>query len=69
MIEPGFHHFAPGQWINDPVGLHRLGDQWVLHDQRASHDGNTAIRWARTMSTDLLRWHEEGVAIPANREE
>jgi fructan beta-fructosidase len=64
MIAPGFHHYAPGQWINDPVGLHRWGDRWVLHDQRADRAGDTAIGWGRATSCDLLDWRDEGLVLP-----
>jgi levanbiose-producing levanase len=69
MIAPVFHHYAPGQWMNDPVGLHRLRDRWVLHDQRASELGNPAVGWGRATSADLLSWFDEGIVIPAGPDE
>jgi fructan beta-fructosidase len=64
MLTPKFHHIAPGQWINDPVGLHRHDGHWVLHDQRAGSAGEPAIGWGRATSPDLLHWTDEGLAIP-----
>jgi sucrose-6-phosphate hydrolase SacC (GH32 family) len=69
MLEPRFHHIAPGQWINDPVGLHRLNGVWVLHDQRASALGDPAIGWGRATSTDLLHWNDERMVIPPGADE
>jgi fructan beta-fructosidase len=64
MIRPAFHHIAPDAWVNDPVGLHRAGDLWVLHDQRAAAVSDRAIGWGRATSRDLLHWHDMGMAIP-----
>lgn len=63
MIVPRYHHTAPGQWINDPVGLHRLNGLWVLHDQRASGRDDRAIGWGRATSPDLLDWEDHGMVI------
>lgn len=69
MLEPRFHHIAPGQWINNPVGLHRPDGRWVLHDQRASGVGSSAIGWRRATSADLLSWNDDGIAIAPTEDE
>lgn len=69
MLAPRYHHFAPGCWINDPVGLHRSGELWVLHDQRSSGVEDRAIGWGRATSRDLLSWCDEGMAIAPEADE
>jgi fructan beta-fructosidase len=64
MMPPAFHHFAPNGWINDPVGLYRRGETWVLHDQRSRGIDDQTIGWGRAVSKDLLHWRDDGMVLP-----
>ena len=61
---PGFHFVAPAGWLNDPNGVGEWGGVFHLfyqyNPEAAVHD---RIRWGHATSTDLLRWHDEPIAL------
>lgn len=55
---------APGHWLNDPNGLVFADGAYRLFAQhRIDAPGFRETGWARFSSSDLLRWHFDGVAI------
>ncbi|HEU5429794.1 MAG TPA: GH32 C-terminal domain-containing protein [Actinocrinis sp.] len=60
------YHFTPAQnWMNDPNGLIYYHGQYNLffqYNPSGSSWGN--IEWGHAVSTDLVHWTEQPVAIP-----
>ena len=55
---------APGEWLNDPNGLVRIDDKWVLLAQhRTDAPEFSETNWARWTSSDLLDWTFNGPVI------
>ncbi len=66
MLEnrPKFHFTTQRNWINDPNGLVYLDGQYHLfyqHNPLGNTPGN--IGWGHALSTDLLHWTEQPMAI------
>ncbi len=65
------YHFTPAQnWMNDPNGLIYYHGQYNLFFQY-NPSGTTwgNIEWGHAVSTDLVHWTEEPVAIPQDSNE
>lgn len=63
LPRPRFHHAPTKAWMNDPVGLVRLGDEWHLFYQRAEDEAQRAMGWGHAVSRDLLSWEPRPTAI------
>ena len=54
----------PGEWLNDPNGLVRTADGWMLFAQHRADAPDFALtNWARYTSPDLLDWNCDGAVI------
>jgi beta-fructofuranosidase len=61
---PGFHLTAPSGWLNDPNGLtHRDGVFHLFYQANPYAAVHDRIHWAHVTSTDLVRWHDEPIAL------
>jgi beta-fructofuranosidase len=58
-------HVRPLQgWVNDPNGIHRIGDTWHLfYQHNPSSPWHDRISWGHATSRDLLRWRDQGIAL------
>ncbi len=70
LYRPQFH-FTPAQnWMNDPNGLiyyHGRYNLFFQYNPSGTTWGN--IEWGHAVSTDLVHWTEEPVAIPQDSNE
>ncbi len=58
-------HVRPLQgWVNDPNGIHRIGDTWHLfYQHNPTSPWHDRISWGHATSKDLLRWQDQGIAL------
>lgn len=58
-------HVRPEQgWVNDPNGIHRVGDTWHLfYQHNPASPWHDRICWGHATSTDLVRWTDRGIAL------
>jgi sucrose-6-phosphate hydrolase SacC (GH32 family) len=61
---PVLHFTPPRNWMNDPNGLVRVGDQYHLFYQH-NPDGidHANLHWGHATSSDLLKWTHLPVAL------
>nr|WP_240895539.1 glycoside hydrolase family 32 protein [Kineococcus siccus] len=58
------HGRPPRGWVNDPNGVARVdGTYHVFFQHNPDDPVHDAITWGHVSSTDLLRWHEEPIAL------
>lgn len=59
------HHRVPAQgWINDPNGIHKIGDEWHVFFQWNPHSArHSRINWGHAVSRDLVHWEERPAAL------
>ena len=65
QYRPHIHYAPAANWMNDPNGLVYFGGLYHLYYQYnpyASSHGN--LHWGRAISTDLVHWVEQDVALP-----
>jgi levanase/fructan beta-fructosidase len=69
-LRPEWHFTTADRWLNDPNGLVHADGVYHLFFQ-TNPDGPTwaRISWGHATSTDLVRWTEHPVAIPATDDE
>ena len=61
---PGFHFVPPGGWLNDPNGVGERDGIYHLFYQYNPHAAvHDRIHWGHAVSRDLVRWHDEPVAL------
>ena len=61
---PGFHFVPPGGWLNDPNGVGQRDGIYHLFYQYNPHAAvHDRIHWGHATSRDLVRWHDEPVAL------
>ncbi len=63
---PQVHYTPQRNWMNDPNGLVHADGRWHLYYQY-NPTGNDwgEMSWGHATSTDLVRWTEQPVALPA----
>jgi levanbiose-producing levanase len=62
---PRYHIAAPaGGWINDPQRPVKIGNSWTLWALYNPTYPTGGTEWRRWTSTDLVTWHDQGIAIP-----
>ncbi|HZP51485.1 MAG TPA: hypothetical protein VFB40_09970, partial [Actinocrinis sp.] len=65
------YHYTPAQnWMNDPNGLiyyHGKYNLFFQYNPSGTTWGN--IEWGHAVSTDLVHWAEEPVAVPQDSNE
>ena len=65
---PAFHFSPRRHWINDPNGLVFDQGRFHLYFQHHPHDALWGpMHWGHATSTDLMHWHEEGIALSPDR--
>ena len=65
LYRPAFHYTPRSNWMNDPNGLVYYNGKYHLFYQcnpSGIEPGNTS--WGHAISTDLVNWQEQPVAIP-----
>lgn len=61
---PRLHGRPPTGWVNDPNGVCRIDGTWHVYFQHNPHAPvHTDIHWGHMSSTDLVRWHDEPIAL------
>ncbi len=61
---PRYHLTAPRNWLNDPNGLIRWGDEYHLfYQHNPAGIGIESMRWGHAVSMDLVRWRQLPVAL------
>lgn len=66
QYRPSVHFTPPAGFMNDPNGLIFDGTQYHLyyqHNPDAAFSAN--ICWGHAISTDLLNWKDQPIAVPA----
>jgi levanase len=58
-------HITPsGEFMNDPQRPFRLGGLWHAYGLvNVDHPGGNGSSWRHWTSTDMVAWHDEGIAI------
>ncbi len=58
-------HLRPRQgWVNDPNGIHRVGEEWrVFFQHNPTSPWHSRICWGYATSTDLVHWQEQPIAL------
>ncbi|WP_312677577.1 glycoside hydrolase family 32 protein [Microbacterium sp.] len=65
---PGFHLTPEAHWINDPQRPFFAGGLWHLYYlYNADYPDGNGTEWYHATSSDLVTWHNEGVAIEKYR--
>jgi fructan beta-fructosidase len=69
---PYFHYTSASGWENDPNGLiyNEKTGEYHLYYQYPPHDigfNASAMTWGHAVSTDLVHWVQQGVAIDTDR--
>ena len=64
-IRPRVHLTPEAGWLNDPHGLHFIDGAYHLFFQHVpdSTDWRSGISWGHAVSTDLLHWETQPVAL------
>lgn len=62
---PHYHYVTPGNWMNEPNGLIKIGTTWHLFYQ-TNPFGITFdnLSWGHATSSDLVNWTYQDIAIP-----
>lgn len=64
-MRPTYHFSVPDHWKNDPQRPLWIGDRWhYWYLYNADHGREDGTAWRLATSPDLVRWHDQGVAIP-----
>ena len=67
LYRPQIHYTPNANWMNDPNGLVYLDGKWHMYYQynpRGNDWGN--MSWGHAVSTDLMHWDEQPVAMVRN---
>lgn len=65
---PRFHYSPARHWMNDPNGLVHIDGEYHLYYQYNPFDAQWGnISWGHAVSTDLMTWREQPVAISATQ--
>ena len=67
---PSLHVRPRCGWVNDPNGIHKIGDTWHLFYQyNPNSPWHDRICWGHASSTDLVNWEARPVALKPRRGE
>jgi fructan beta-fructosidase len=70
LYRPQFHYTPAQNWMNDPNGLiYYKGTYDLFYQYNPSGTTWGNISWGHAVSTDLVHWKEEPVAIPQDDSE